>query len=188
MRLIPVLLLSVALATSAGCFGKDDGGDPPSTTPTGTTPTTSPGTTPTGTTPTTTPGGGGNTTPPAKPAPKEVFAGTADFARPPNADPNAPAPVTANPVTVPTGYTMLTLNVTWALAQGAPVGVSGGVSVDLVDPTGAPLASCGVPQGPVPATPAACTATATIPAAGGAYGVNYVGSGTLTATISVMAT
>lgn len=189
MRLIPVLLLSVALATTAaGCFGKDDepSADTNTTTPTGATPT---GATPTGATPTS-PTAGGNSSTPTKPAPTTVFSGSASFQQPPiPADPTNPTggpPVQHNAATVPAGYTALVLNVTWA--QSTPAGVSSGLKIQIYDPTGAPLGSgCSVAAGPVQGAPPACTETITIPNTGGAYDVAYSGSGTPTATVEVVA-
>lgn len=189
MRLIPVLLVSVALATSAGCFGKDDesGGDNPTpTTPTGTTPAT-----PTGTTPTT-PTAPNNDTTPAKPAPREVFSDTPTFQNAPAVPPD-PAHPTGGPTTkafdVPAGYTKLTLNVTWALSAAA--GVSSGISIAITDAAGTAIATCAGPgQGPHQSAPEPCTAEGAIPAATAAtpYNAVYSGSGTFTATVSVVAT
>lgn len=188
MRLIPALLLSVALATAAaGCFGKDE---PPTTTTPTPTVTASPTTgTPTPATPTS---GGNTTTPPPKPAPKEVFSGSASFQGTPTPDANNPtgviAPSTTAPFTAdPVGYTTLTLNVTWATGSGP--GIAGSeLRIQMLDPTGAPIGTaCVAPVGPHQAPPAACTQTATIPATGGAYSMQYTGSGTLTATVQVVA-
>jgi hypothetical protein len=117
MRLLPVLLIALALAF-AGCFGKKadntptDGG---ATTPTDTTPSTSGGSTPASSTP------GGtdtNSTPPAALPPKQACSATVDFTEAPSG-PAAPAPPTATPCNIDPGYTHLILNVTWALTTPA---------------------------------------------------------------------
>lgn len=187
MRLISVLLLTVALATSAaGCFGKDDEPtDATPTTPTTATPTAATGTTPTAPTNAT---GSGNTTTPAKPAPKSLYTGTASFQSAPAPNPSDPLghPPQTAPVDVPAGYTTLILNVTWS--TGAGPGVAGSeLKVNLADPTGAPLGTaCTAAPGPYPAAPAVCTQTVTIPATGGAYALQWSGSGTLTAAVEVV--
>lgn len=193
MRFIPVLLVAVALATSAGCFGKDDesGGD----TPTPTTPTGTGTTTPTGATPTTTPTSpttGGNTTTPTKPAPKEVFADAPTFQNAPAPDPNNPTGITSptqtKPFPVTAGYTKLTLNVTWAFSSAAPGGVSSGITIAIQDAAGATIATCAGPgQGPQPSVPGPCSAEGAIPALAADYNAVYTGSGTFTATVSVVA-
>lgn len=191
MRLISVLLLTVALATSAaGCFGKDD--EPTDTTPT--TPTGATPTSPTGATPTTPTNatGGNTTTTPAKPAPKVIFgpqniAFTPSPGAPSNpADPSSAFPPQDFPVTVPAGYTKLLLNVTWANSQ--PVGVSSGVSITLLDPTGAAVGSaCSVGAGPVQGVPAPCTAEGAALPAGGAYILRATGGSSITASAEVVA-
>lgn len=192
MRLL-ALLLTVALVASAGCFGKDDEEPPATTTPTtGTSTTPATGATPTGATPTS-PTTGGNTTTPTKPAPKEVFSGTATFAPSPGApDPANPtgilgAPVN-NPFTVAAGYTTLTLNVTWA--NSAPAAPTTALSVTIITADGSAVATCGLGQGAQQGVPAPCTASGPIPATGGDYVVQYSGSAppsTVTAAVQVVA-
>lgn len=188
MRLIPTLLLSVALAASvAGCFGSDD---PPAET----TPTPPTATAPTGATPTTaptTPTPGGNDTTPQRPAPREVHSSSATFQHAPAVppDPTNPSPPVTTPFPVPAGYTTLTMNVTWgggSAPQGGIVGTE--LRVQMLDPTGAPIGTaCTIAAGPHADVPAVCTQTATIPATGGEYAVQTSGSGTYTAAISIVA-
>lgn len=186
MRLIPVLLISVALATSAGCFGKDDengGGSTTTPTPTGTTPT-GPGTTPTGATPTT-PTTGGNTTTPTKPAPKELCALSFSFSG--NTQAGAPPThvTTAACGSVTAGYTTLTLSGNFTAASGAPVYAAEGISVTIVDAAGTAVASCAGPSAGA-AAPVACTGSGSVMV--GEYSVTYNGVGNVdfagTATIS----
>lgn len=177
MRVIPILLLAVALATSSGCFGKDD--EPTDATPTsptggtGTTPTS-----PTGTTPTTTPASPTTpTTPttPAKPAPRELCAANKDFTQ------NTPDPTTQSAVssadcgTVTAGYTKITLSGNFT--AGTPPVAGPGIVVKVLDSTGAVAASCnGPPPGPVTAA-TACAGEGT--AAAGAYTLQYEGTGSV---------
>lgn len=179
MRFIPLLLIAVALATS-GCFGNDDGeGDDP---PTVTTPAGNTTTTPTGSTPTTPTA---NTTPttPAKPAPKELCTVSKDF-QTQQPDPTTQTAVsTADCGTVAAGYTKLTLNVNFTVAE--PLMVTNGVWVDLVDASGAAVATCAGPSAPGPAAPSSCTMDATNPT--GAYTLAYRGIGNIDAAGNVMA-
>lgn len=172
MRLILILLIAVAMATS-GCFGKDDdGGDgtPTVTTPAGNTTTT----TPTGTTP----GGTNNTnttpTTPAKPAPKDVC--SVGFEYTDNIQAGAPPThvTAADCGTVAAGYTKLTLNVTFNAAGGAPVIAADGISVAVLDSAGTAVVTCTGPSaGPAAAT--VCSQEAN--AAPGAYTLVYNGQG-----------
>lgn len=197
MRTLPVIALGLALVL-AGCFGgdDDDSGDanPPATsTPVTSTPT---GGTGTGGNGTGTGGGGtgtggngtgtGGTTTPMKPAPKEVFSGSANFV--PSGPPADPQNVkqTQEPFTVAAGYTQLTLNVTYAASAGPLAPPSQGIAVVILDAAGTEIANC---PGPTPgaAAPGPCTAQGAIPAAGGSYTPEYRGMGPYTATVSVIA-
>lgn len=180
MRLIPILLIAVALATS-GCFGKDDGeGDDP---PTVTTPAGNTTTTPTGTTPTTPTV---NTTPttPAKPAPKELCAVNFDFTN--NLQPAAPPTniATADCGTVAAGYTKLTLNLTFNAASGAPVYVVNAVSVSVMDSAGTAVLTC---NGPSAGQAAAVPCSQEGSAAPGAYTLQFNGQGNVVVAGNVMA-
>lgn len=174
MRLIPILLV-VALTASAGCFGKDggdDGDNPATTTPTGTTPAGT--TTPTGATPTT-PTTGGNTTTPTKPLPRELCALSFDFqTNTPNpGPPPAPGMTTADCGTVAAGYTTMTLAGNFTSAE--PVTVANGITVTVLDAAGTAVMSCAGP-GPGPAAVTACSGTGAA-VAGGAYTIQYAGEG-----------
>ena len=175
MRFIPVLLICVALATSAGCFGKDDenGGDPPTTTtPTGT------GTTPTGATPTGTPtsptADGNETMPPVAPMPKDLCAVSKNFQE------NTPDPTTQQAVSVgpcgdvTTGYTRIILAGNWTSA--APLLVQQGVSVLVVDAAGTSVASCTAPGPGAMAEPVECAPNEGM-AAVGTYSLEFHGTG-----------
>lgn len=135
MRIVPLLLISVALVM-AGCASKDD----PATTTTSTTPTTTTtttSTTPTSTTTTTTP-----TTPtsPTKPAPMELtFSADYTTSVPPG---TAPA---AKPLEIPAGYTMGNLTVTFSCASAAPACAATGVTVKVAGFT------CTLTDGPMTA-------------------------------------
>lgn len=188
MRFIPVLLICVALATSAGCFGKDDenGGDPPTTTTptgTGTTPTTG-GTTPTGT-PTSPTTGGNTTTPPAAPPAKELCPVSKDFATQTPAPGSTPPVITAGTCgTVTTGYTKIALVGNFSANGGAPAVLAEGIAVKVLDAAGTAVLTCAGP-GPGPlAAPAACTQEGT--ALVGDYTLQFEGTGTVTFTGSVV--
>lgn len=172
MRVIPILVLSIALAL-AGCAKKDDGGSTTTTPPTGTTgATTTTTTTPTGTT---TPTNNTNVTTPTKPAPMEAAKGTADFsAQVP------PGPPPAKTVTIPAGYTMGNLTVTWACAGGAPGCVTSAVSVKAFGLT------CDLPAGPVgvPEAAAPCVKEGSITPGEGK--IEFTGEGAVVATYTLM--
>lgn len=127
MRLVPVLLIALALSF-AGCFGKksDDAGTGDGTTPTDTSPTTS---TPAGSTPVSSTPAGGNTTGGGTTplAPKDVKSGTVTWPTDCNSSPAATCPSTA--FTVDAGYTMLNFTVTWSCANGAPACASNGATL-----------------------------------------------------------
>lgn len=176
MRFIPVVLIIMAAATSAGCFGKDDGkgGDPPTTTtPTGTATTPTSGPTPTGT-PTPTPGGNG-TTPPAKPAPKSLCTVAGTFQD--NVQPGPPPTNTKSAAcgAVPAGYTKAVMNVTFSSAQ--PAWVTEGVSIALVDSTGAAAATCEGPSAPAQSAPMSVTCEGAVTA--GEYTLVLTGAGNI---------
>lgn len=177
MRFIPVLLITVALATSSGCFGKDDdNGGGTTTTPTGTgttTPTGSGTTPPTGATPTS-PTAGGNNTAPTKPAPKELCALTFSFAG--NTQPGPPPTHVTSAAcgAVTAGYSTITLSGNFTAASGAPVYATEGISVSIVDAAGTSVASCSGPA-PGPAAAVACTGSGSVMA--GDYSVVYNGVG-----------
>lgn len=180
MRLLAALALGSALIM-AGCFGGDDEptDTPTTTTPVTTTPTTGGGGTGgngtgggTGGTGGNGTGGSGTTTPPA---PKEACTGTANFAAA-----SAPAATTC---TIPTGYTSVAMNVTWS-ATGAGVGSS--IKVTLKDADGSPVLSCDYanPTPPTTVGPACGQGPASIPAAGD-WTIEYAGTGTVSAAVSV---
>lgn len=185
MRPFLILVLTVGLAASAGCFGKDD--DPPATTtPTGgTTPATG-GTSPTGATPTT---NNTNTTPttPAKPAPKALCTIGKDFSSQQPDPATQQATSTGDCGAVTAGYTTVTLEGNWTAATPLPVNVQQGVAVDIVDAAGTVVASCAGPSpGPMQAaTPCAPVTGSVTP---GAYTLVFHGAGSIrfdgTATIS----
>lgn len=171
MRLIP-LLLALALTASAGCFGKDDGGDgttPTPTSPTGTSPATPTGTSPTAPTTNTTP------TTPAKPAPRELCALSFDFqTNTPNPGPPPTAGVsTADCGTVPAGYTSMTLSGNFSSSE--PVTIANGIAVSVLDAAGTVVMSCAGP-GPGAAGVTACSGSGSA-VAGGAYTLQYAGEG-----------
>ncbi|HUR70258.1 MAG TPA: hypothetical protein VM370_13520 [Candidatus Thermoplasmatota archaeon] len=185
MRLITILLLTVALATSAGCFGKDKGDDTnPTTTPTGgATPPTSTTKAPTGATPTNPTANNTPTTPP-KPAPKELCAVSGSFSQ--NIQPGAPPTMSTTTAcgAVTAGYTTATVNVTFTATSGAPVFLTNDLSLSLVDSTGAATATCtGPPPGPATA-PLAVTCTG--PVTVGDYSLKFQGAGDVDVTGNVM--
>lgn len=161
-------MLSVALATSAGCFGKDDGedGDAPPTT-----------TTPTTTTPvTTTPGGAGNNTnntPTTPVALQPLAVCTVSFNFQNNVQPGPPPTEisTADCGSVPAGYRTLALSGNFT--AGTPP-VTGALTVDVLDSAGTVVATCSAPQGAMQA-PVPCSNSGT--AAPGAYTLRFTGVG-----------
>lgn len=176
MRSLFTLLVTVALATSAGCFGNDDEGeDTPAVTSPATTPAT--GTTPTGTP--TNPTAPTNDTEPEAPAPRDVCT-VGPFSFSGNVQPGAPPTetTTADCGTMAVGHTKLTLNVTFTVASGSPVVVTQGVSVSVVDSAGTNVVTCTGPgAGQAPAAPVECSMEAT--AAPGAYTLVYQGAGNI---------
>ncbi|GEM_PF-6987648 len=181
MRLVPVLVLAAMLAF-AGCFGKsnnnDNGGDTGATTPTDATPSSPTGSTPAGTTPTSPGGTDTNSTTPATLAPKQACSANVDFTETPNG--GAPTPPADTPCNIDAGYTKLVLNVTWAIAGGAPAAPDpNGVTVSIGG------ATCSLP-GPVDQSPAACANKAGT-AAPGKMAIKYGGGpAPITATVTVM--
>lgn len=179
MRLILILLIAVAMATS-GCFGKDDdGGDgtPTVTTPMGTTPTTS---TPTGTTPG---GNDTNTTPttPMKPAPKSLCSVSFDFSQ--NVQPGTPPTnvATAACGSVTTGYTKAVMNLTFTPAT--PAALTQGVSVALMDSAGTAAATC---NGPTAGAQGALSVSCEGAVMAGDYTLQFNGIGPITVSGDVM--
>lgn len=173
MRLIPVLLLTVALATASGCFGKDDGdGETPTpTTPTGATPT---GATPTGATPTPTNATPTTPTTPAKPPAKELCPVTKDF-QSQQPDPATQTAITTGDCgTVTAGYTKLTL--TGNFTSGEPVMLAQGINVKVLDSTGAAVITC---PGPGPGAQAVTACSGESAAAAGAYTLQFEGVGNI---------
>lgn len=176
MRFIPVLLISVALATSAGCFGGDD--EPPiTTTPTPTGPTTTPTSGATPTTPTSPTPGDTNTTPP-KPAPRELCPVSKDFSSQTPAPGATTVTTTGDCGSVAAGYTRIALMGNFTANQGAPAVLTSGVAVKVLDAAGTAVLSCGGPGPGQMAGPVACTgeSAATV----GAYTLAFEGSGTVT--------
>lgn len=179
MRVLFTLLVTVALATSSGCFGKDD--EPTDVTPTpptgtggGTTPTT-PTSTPTS------PTGSTNTTPttPMAPTPRELCAASNDYSSMTPMPPATTAVRAADCGTVPAGYTKLHLFGNFT--AGTPP-VTGPVSVKVLDAAGATAATCSAPQGQ--AADLACDNAGT--AMAGAYTLEYEGTGGISFAGSVM--
>ena len=157
MRLLAILLISVALATTAGCFGKSKEPTPTPATGGGTTtptPTTGGGGTTTTPTPTMTPttGTGGNTTTPPKPAPKQLCTVSFDASTNQPTPPATTASKTADCGSVTAGYTKAALSGNFSAKTPAPVNLNQGVKVSLVDSTGAVVATCTGPSpGPMQA-------------------------------------
>lgn len=187
MRFIPVLLISVALATASGCFGKDDeNGDGTTTTPTGTgtmTPTGPGGTTPTsGATPTS-PTTGGNTTTPSKPAPRELCPVSKDFAGQTPTPPATSVTTTGDCGAVTAGYTKIVINGNFTANTPIPASVGNGIAVRVLDAAGTAVLTCqGPPPGPMQA-PVPCTQEGS--ALAGAYTLAFDGTGAVTFTGSV---
>lgn len=173
MRVLTVLLVTAALAASAGCFGKDDGGDTPPTstptTPTGVTPTNPTGTTPTNPTAPTAP------TTPAKPAPKELCAVSKDFSGQQPAPPATTISSTGACGTVTAGYTKISIMGNFTTGGGAPVQLAEGINVKVVDAAGAPVLTCAGPAQPGQAATIPCTQEGT--AAAGDYTLLFEGAG-----------
>lgn len=161
MRLFPLLAIGLSLV-AAGCFGGDNGGGTTTTTTpagtTGGTTTSTTTTTPTGTTPTTT-----TPTTPTKPAPQEIATGTADFTQ------NTPAqPLAPKAFTVPAGYTMANLTVTFSCTGGAPACVSNGIQVKAAGLT------CALTDNPLQGSKTCVQEGAVTP---GDYKVEFAGEG-----------
>lgn len=179
MRFIPVLLISVALATASGCFGKDDeNGDGTTTTPTGTgtTPTGSGSTTPTGATPTS-PTTGGNNTGTTTPAPRELCAVSFNFQQ--NVQPGPPPThlSTGSCGTVPAGYRTLKLMGNFTTAEPVMAIAPGGLFVDIVDAAGTAVLTCAGPSAPGPAAPVTCDMSGA--ATAGDYTLAFRGQGNM---------
>lgn len=177
MRLVTLLALTVALATTAGCFGGDDeseadGTPAPSPTPT---PTATP-TSPTGTNSTGDAGDtnstGDATTPP--PQPKEIENSQFDFSS------NSPvSPAAPKAVTVPPGFTKGNLTVTFT--PSAPVSPQSGVAVTFTDSAGNAF-TCAAKANPMTAAET-CEALGAI--APGEGQLSYAGEGLVTAKIVI---
>lgn len=106
-----------------------------------------------------------------------VYNGTHDFAGPPPA-PNAP-PRTEN-FTVDAGYATLQVRIAMTSTSG-PTGelsLGTGVAVRVLDPAGAAVAECTKKDDPT------CSVDVAAPAAG-EWKVEYVGSGTNKATVTI---
>lgn len=185
MRLIAILLLSIALAT-AGCLGGDDesnDGDGGGTMPTPTTPT------PTPTTPT---DGGGNGdgnetdesngdggTPTKQLPPVEVYNQTHEFA---GGDVTGEAPVDET-ATVPEGYSQVVMNVTW-IASETPT-LNAELKVTLLDPADTVVGECELPAGAQSGSAQDCNVQGA--ATAGDYTIRYTGSGTTQAHVTLVA-
>jgi hypothetical protein len=181
MRILLLVLVAVALATS-GCFGKDDGeGDPVVTSPTTPTPTTPTDATPTTPTVNTTP------EPPAPPPARDVC--TVAFTYSNNAQPGPPPTEVTNADcgTVAAGYTQLTLNVTFNPVQASPVYVIGPTPINVVvlDSAGTAVLTCPGPAAGA-AAPVPCSQSAA--AAPGAYTLQFNGAGNVEVAGTVTAT
>lgn len=153
MRALLVLLVAFALA--AGCLSKE-GDAPPMGNVTANSSTTT------------------NVTMEAK----EIGSDTHDFTAPsaPGGSPVAPA---AKQVTVPDGYSNVTINVTFAPANGAPGALAAppqGVSVRVGN------ATCNVPAGPLTSS---STCTKSAPIKPGNFSIRYSGEGPIVATVKV---
>lgn len=176
MRLVPLLLVSLALVM-AGCSKEDDSNGGGTTTP----PTGNSTTTP----PTTTTPGGNTTTPPTTSAtPMELCNKSEKFTHPPSGA--TPPSVTVECGTPGAAYKMINATVTFETETPAPANPPIPVSspkVDLVDSAGTSAGSCAGPTGPVQA-PVTCeiAAAAIVP---GAYSLVFSGTGNLKATVSV---
>lgn len=168
-RLVPLFLVFALLA---GCFGDGGGSPPPATSsPAASPPAPSPTPAPPVVPPTPTP------TAPA-PQPKVVYNGSHDFTGPPPL-PNAP-PRTEN-FTVDAGYATLQVRIVFAAATSGPTGdvtLSAQATVRVVDPAGAAVIECTGKDDPD------CSKDLPTPAAG-AWKVEYSGSGTSKATVSI---
>lgn len=175
MRLIPTLLLALALAT-AGCLGGDDETTPPPTDD-GTTPPEDGGTTPPE----------DEETPPedeetppedeAPPEPTEVFSDSYDFQ---SGDATGSEPGESR-FNMPEGFNRAEMTVTFT-----PTGVTLGntMAVSLHDAEGGELVRCTSQLGQT--DPVECVADTSIPGAG-EWSVQYHGAGTVTASVSIMA-
>ena len=109
---------------------------------------------------------------------KEIGSDSHDFTAPsaPGGSPVAPA---AKQLTVPEGYSNLTINVTFAPANGAPGAVAAppqGVTVRVGN------ATCAVPAGPLTSS-VSCTKSA--PVKPGPVTISYRGEGPIMATVKV---
>ncbi len=117
-----------------------------------------------------------NSTTPTTPVlkqPKEVKAGTQDFAG------NTPAqPIAAIPITIDDGYANVLLNVTFSCMNGAPACVAAnGVSVKAAG------LACSLPDGPLQA---AITCTKPGSASPGAGKIEFTGNGLVSAKYAVI--
>lgn len=179
MRLVTLLALLLALATTAGCFGGGDDdaeGTPATPTPTAT-PTVTPTVTPTS------PAGGANNTggsgtggSGATPAqPKEIENSQFDFSQN-----NPVAPAAPKAVTVPAGVTKVNLTVTFT--PSAPVSPQNAVAVTFTDAAGTAI-SCAVKANPMTAAET-CEALGAV--APGEGQLSYAGEGLVRAQIVIM--
>lgn len=176
MRLVPLLLVSLALIAT-GCAKKEDDGGA-TTTPTGGT------TTSTTKATTSTPPTGNSTTPPTSmPTPTELCSKSKDFQG------NTPAPGTQPPAitkeacgTPPATAKSISANVTWTAGQ--PVIVQQSVALKLLGPDGTAVGSCAGPAaGQAPAAIPPCLIEGSVTA--GEYVLQYEGTGNLKATVVV---
>lgn len=165
--LLPFLLSSLLLG---GCLGGGDDPAPPATSPPATTPEPTPIATPEPPV-TTTPA----TTPPP-PQAKQVYNGTHDFSKP--SQPNAP-PRREN-FTVEAGYAKLQFRTSWtSSAPAGDVSLGVGASIKLFDPAGNLALECKSNNDP--------NCTKDLDAAAGAWIVDYSGSGTHRAALTITA-
>lgn len=154
MRIFHTTLLTLTLL-AAGCTADDSEANDPA---------------PGGPTPSVPTAGG-------SPAPKEVFSGSHDFST--GAAAGTPAGgATSEPFDVPSGFTRLTMTVTFSPASPAPAGAAAGVSITAGGLT------CSIPDGPLTA-PVTCEQDGK--ATSGENTVEYAGTGPLTATIAITA-
>lgn len=171
MRRLALLLLVLSLAVT-GCFGGGGDAPPAASSPAASTPTPTPSS-PVAATPTPTPA----PTPAAK-EPKVVYNGSHDFSGPPPL-PNSP-PRTEN-FTVDAGYATLQVRIVFTAAASGPAGdvtLSAQATIRLVDPAGTAVIECTGKDDPD------CAKDLPAPAAG-AWKVEYSGSGTSKATVTL---
>ena len=170
MRPALLLLLSASLLL-AGCSHDPD--PPPQPTPAPTVPTPEPTPPPTSPpTPTPTP-----SPTPAAPQRKVVYNGTHDFGGPP---PAPGTPPRSENFTVDPGHARLEIRIVYAGTAGpaGDISLGAGTTVRVLDPAGQPVTECTKKDEP------GCTKDVDAPAAG-AWKVEYAGSGTYKATVTV---